>query len=210
MAHKLDRTLITEIEDFECTICLGIIKNAMRSPCGHIFCSVCITKHLTNQNNCPVCRDKLEIGKCWKNPEIDNRIKYSIIACESCNKQVKLAKYDSHMAKCTTYQSKLKVMREESLSKTNLTKVDKNRSTFPCPYCTVSNLTNSDLIEHVQRNHAGDNTPIVCPICAVQPWGNSSQVSYYSNSKKGPFKRYVRKIHAILTPPPRSQFLTIL
>ena len=178
MAHKIDKTnLVTVTDDFECSICLGILKSTMQSQCGHIFCTICLGKHLTNQQTCPVCRAALDIGKCWKNTDIDHRIKYSIIACESCNKQVKLSKYDSHMTKCTTYQSKLKLMKEESISKANLTQFSQNRSTFPCPYCDVSNLTNSDLLEHVQIKHQGNKTAIVCPICAVQPWGNASQVS---------------------------------
>ena len=187
MAHKLDKSsfssnLVTETDDFECSICLGILKCAMQSPCGHIFCTICLDKHLKNQTTCPVCRAKLDLAKCWKNSEIDFRIKHSIIACESCHKQMKLHKYDSHMAKCTTFQSKLKLITEDSISKANLTQVSKNRSTFPCPYCSVTNLTNSDLIEHVQMNHKGDRTMIVCPICAVQPWGNESQVSDMFNS----------------------------
>ncbi|KAI6653287.1 E3 ubiquitin-protein ligase [Oopsacas minuta] len=175
MAEK--RQLVTDVDEFECPICLGVIQGAMQSTCGHKFCTGCIGKHVAVQSTCPVCRAGLSLGKCWKNSEIDNRIKHSIIACESCNKQVKLSKYDAHMAKCVAYQSKFQMIKEESICKAKHNEISTNRSTFPCPYCKTTNLTNTDLIEHVKENHTGDTTQIVCPICAVQPWGDSSQVS---------------------------------
>ena len=175
MAEKV--TFSVNIANFECPICLGVIKGALQSPCGHNFCSSCLSKHVAVQSTCPVCRAGLSLGKCWKNSIIDNEVKNAIVACESCGKQVKVSKYDSHMSKCVTYQSKFKLIKEESISKAKLNAISTNRSTFNCPYCSTTNLTNTDLIEHVQVNHSGDKRQIVCPICQVQPWGNSSQVS---------------------------------
>ena len=175
MAEKVKLSL--DIANFECPICLGVIKAALQSPCGHNFCSSCLSKHVAVQNTCPVCRASLSMGKCWKNSIIDNEVKNAVVACESCGKQVKMSKYDSHMAKCVAYQSRFKLIKEESMSKAKLNAISTNRSTFHCPYCSITNLTNTDLVQHVQMNHTGDRKQIVCPICEVQPWGDSSQVS---------------------------------
>jgi hypothetical protein len=50
-----------------------------------------------------------------------------------------------------------------------------NRSTFKCPLCNVSNLSREGLVKHVQQYHPQGYG--VCPICAVQPWGDPNYVT---------------------------------
>ena len=42
----------------ECTVCYEI-KNSFSSPwsCGHSFCNVCTKNLISNDHNCPVCRN---------------------------------------------------------------------------------------------------------------------------------------------------------
>ena len=179
MAKKIDAfSQVTETSEFQCPICLGIVVKATQSPCGHTFCQICIHQYLRKPNSCPVCRANIDVTHCKANAEFDARVRSTRISCEACNKQIRLSKYDKHESSCPAHKDKFKLLKEESISKIQPHDESKNRSTFPCPYCPTANLTNVDLIEHVQVSHNGDNTSVVCPICAVQPWGNPGQVCY--------------------------------
>ena len=39
-----------------CCICQGVLKDALVSPCEHVFCSVCVKKWLKEKPQCPNCR----------------------------------------------------------------------------------------------------------------------------------------------------------
>lgn len=45
--------------DFSCGICLSILKDAIATPCGHLFCSGCLRKweqSIFPEIKCPKCR----------------------------------------------------------------------------------------------------------------------------------------------------------
>ena len=48
-------------EEKECCICFETIgcKNNCVTPCGHSFCFNCVTRALTQNNTCPICRTVL-------------------------------------------------------------------------------------------------------------------------------------------------------
>ncbi|PBK69162.1 hypothetical protein ARMSODRAFT_178276 [Armillaria solidipes] len=50
-----------------CAICLSQCDNLVSTPCGHIFCQICISKHVLRSNGfqsfCPTCREKFLIGQ---------------------------------------------------------------------------------------------------------------------------------------------------
>ncbi|KAK8894915.1 hypothetical protein M9Y10_023356 [Tritrichomonas musculus] len=54
-------------ERWHCPICKDQLKSPVVSPCGHIFCWPCISKHLQNEENgnkiCPVCHKPLDLEK---------------------------------------------------------------------------------------------------------------------------------------------------
>ena len=39
-----------------CCICQGVLKDALVSPCEHVFCSVCVKKWLKEKPQSPNCR----------------------------------------------------------------------------------------------------------------------------------------------------------
>jgi transcription elongation factor Elf1 len=47
-----------------------------------------------------------------------------------------------------------------------------NRATFKCPLCKEANLSRDGLVKHVAAKHPQGKA--VCPICLVQPWGDSN------------------------------------
>ncbi|KAK0607230.1 hypothetical protein LWI29_011782 [Acer saccharum] len=44
---------------FNCPICIGPLKDATTTRCGHIYCKECIEKAIAAQSKCPTCRKKL-------------------------------------------------------------------------------------------------------------------------------------------------------
>lgn len=54
-------------ERWHCPICKNELKSPVVTPCGHIFCWPCISKHLQNEEEtqkvCPVCSKHIDIDK---------------------------------------------------------------------------------------------------------------------------------------------------
>uniref|UniRef100_A0A8C7XPC4 Uncharacterized protein n=1 Tax=Oryzias sinensis TaxID=183150 RepID=A0A8C7XPC4_9TELE len=45
-------------EDLNCPLCLSLFNSPVVLPCGHSFCSPCITEALGSQQQCPLCQKK--------------------------------------------------------------------------------------------------------------------------------------------------------
>lgn len=44
------------LADLECMVCLGLLVEAVTTPCGHSFCRLCLVRALQRQHKCPACR----------------------------------------------------------------------------------------------------------------------------------------------------------
>ena len=47
---------MTKTKKIECPICLSNIHHTVFTDCEHVFCDICLMKHMLIQNNCPLCR----------------------------------------------------------------------------------------------------------------------------------------------------------
>lgn len=54
-------------KDLLCPICMGLIKDAFLTACGHSFCYMCIVTHLNNKNDCPCCAHYLTKSHLFPN-----------------------------------------------------------------------------------------------------------------------------------------------
>ena len=81
-----------------CSVCLETITDAAVTPCGHIFCSVCMKELQTRQIKCPMCRsripnflklsDKDTVGKI----EVIRGIPYRVSENEDWGKKIEFLK----------------------------------------------------------------------------------------------------------------------
>ncbi|KFH67420.1 hypothetical protein MVEG_06152 [Podila verticillata NRRL 6337] len=51
----------------ECPICMSVMKEAFITRCGHSYCYVCISQHLVEKQDCPVCRQPLARDQIFPN-----------------------------------------------------------------------------------------------------------------------------------------------
>ncbi|KAJ3695939.1 hypothetical protein LUZ60_001316 [Juncus effusus] len=65
---EMDRELL-------CPICMGVIKDAFLTSCGHSFCYMCIVTHLNNKNDCPCCSHYLTKSHLYPNFLLDKVLK---------------------------------------------------------------------------------------------------------------------------------------
>ncbi|KAJ4764938.1 E3 ubiquitin-protein ligase COP1 [Rhynchospora pubera] len=61
--------------DLLCPICMGVIKDAFLTSCGHSFCYMCIVTHLNNKSDCPCCTHYLTKSNLFPNFLLDKAIK---------------------------------------------------------------------------------------------------------------------------------------
>jgi hypothetical protein len=47
---------VVQLQDLECAVCLGLLCEAVTTPCGHTMCRLCLVRALQRQKKCPACR----------------------------------------------------------------------------------------------------------------------------------------------------------
>jgi len=81
-------------EDYLCPVCLDVIKLAVQTTCGHLFCEKCIE----NTQECPVCRAKFTH---FPDLIIRRKINGSIVKCPNeCGWNNVLSDLEKHLTLC--------------------------------------------------------------------------------------------------------------
>ncbi|XP_040564960.1 E3 ubiquitin-protein ligase NRDP1 isoform X1 [Lepeophtheirus salmonis] len=128
MGFEVDRFEGDVSEEFFCSICSGILEEAIQAPgCEHCFCSLCIKQWLPRHPTCPVDRSPLSLHDLKPIPRVlKNLLAKLLIRCghKDCAKLVKLEQLSSHMKDCE-FNPKKPVICDQgcglALSKENLT-----------------------------------------------------------------------------------------
>ena len=66
---------VKEIEN-TCGICLTEVPNVMFTPCQHVTCSLCVTAFNTSENNCYICKQKIESYITLTTDIVNNKTKF--------------------------------------------------------------------------------------------------------------------------------------
>ena len=89
-----------------CCICTNVIKDVVMCPENeHLFCRVCISRHLLNSQTCPNCMQPLTVETLRQGPRgIRNLLSELKIRCQffgrGCEVFIDLGDLDSHVADC--------------------------------------------------------------------------------------------------------------
>lgn len=54
-----EKQLASHLDD-KCAVCLETLKEAMVTPCGHVFCPTCVKELQTRNCKCPMCRGRID------------------------------------------------------------------------------------------------------------------------------------------------------
>lgn len=113
-------------DDLICHICLQALLDPLDTPCGHTYCTLCLTNFLVQQDFCPVDRQPVLLQRCKKSNILVNKLLNKLlVTCpftEHCTEVVQRGNLQEH------FQTSCK-----GASHYGLTKDRKRRSQDGCP-----------------------------------------------------------------------------
>ena len=84
--YILDLLFDDTIKDYQCMICMSLIKNATEiKTCGHIFCQYCIYKWYETSNTCPLCKVDIDEEDLVESKFIDRKVSQINVTCSYCD-----------------------------------------------------------------------------------------------------------------------------
>ena len=102
---EIDPKLLTEktseIDDFYCPLCKGLLNDPVIDKCSHTFCKKCFEKFYNLYHLCPITKSKLEDGNLTQVPLITKSVGKRIIKCKNiikgCNWIGKISDFKNHL-----------------------------------------------------------------------------------------------------------------
>lgn len=65
-----------DLKEFQCGICLSLLRTPMQCKNGHIFCEDCIKRSLRSRPQCPTCRCSMEAKDLSRVLVVDRMLAY--------------------------------------------------------------------------------------------------------------------------------------
>lgn len=67
-----------------CSICMEVFRSPMRTPCGHIFCLICIENWANiGKKYCPICKERVSNKKLVKDLLATNLVDELFVRCSN-------------------------------------------------------------------------------------------------------------------------------
>lgn len=130
-------------DDLICHICLQALLDPLDTPCGHTYCTACLTNFLVEKDFCPVDRKPLVLQHCKRSSILVNKlVNKLLVTCpfsDHCTEVLQRCDLEQH------FQTSCK-----GASHYGLTKDKKRRSQDGCPDGCVS-LTSTALSPEVSE-----------------------------------------------------------
>ncbi|KAM8940510.1 E3 ubiquitin-protein ligase LNX [Pelodytes ibericus] len=118
-------------DDLICHICLHALIQPLDTPCGHTYCTLCLTNFLMHESFCPVDRKHVMLQACKKSTIlVKNLLDKLLVVCpfaEHCTEVVQRCDLEDHF-----------INRCKGASHYGLTKERKRRSQDGSPDCSSS------------------------------------------------------------------------
>ncbi|KAJ8336819.1 hypothetical protein SKAU_G00380390 [Synaphobranchus kaupii] len=194
-------TLDNSSDDFDCPICQDVLKSPIRTKtCRHVFCRSCFVTAVRAQGpQCPLCRGPVSERE-KRAQDVVQQMRERRELCRACGSLTLLSKMRAHYKYCRVYieeygppgDSRIVQRAQERgaergdngaqtappvsirpavLVRHSSSLVGGLTATYSCPYCQQPGLSDMALVQHCVSSHAGDRTPVVCPICVATSWG---------------------------------------
>lgn len=106
MGYGLNRFVSHVDQNLMCSICAGVLENAVITPCGHSFCDECLHIWLDrpNTNSCPSCRSDVSVDDVIPVLALRGVIDGLAVHCDNhengCKMVLKLDKLKTHLQVC--------------------------------------------------------------------------------------------------------------
>ncbi|XP_040274796.1 E3 ubiquitin-protein ligase LNX isoform X2 [Bufo bufo] len=118
-------------DDLTCHICLHALVVPLDTPCGHTYCTLCLTNFLLHENFCPMDRKYIMLQSCKKSTVlVKNLLDKLLVTCpfkEYCQDVLQRCDLEDHL-----------LNRCKGASHYGLTKERKRRSQDDSPDCSSS------------------------------------------------------------------------
>ncbi|XP_078073132.1 E3 ubiquitin-protein ligase RNF114 [Mustelus asterias] len=172
-----------EAVDFECPICFQSLERPVKTQCGHVFCQECHSRNFhASDGKCPICRKDTSFTE-QRAMDIEEQMMTKKANCRGCDTQVCLMDMRAHTQTCSKYLEEygpaLDAYTPPQPTPASYSTIETIGWTFTCPYCQEANYDVEDLVTHCCTHHSHDYRRVVCPICALMPWGDPN---YYSRN----------------------------
>ena len=156
------------IDDLICPICFFILKDPVscsEKNNAHSFCKHCITKFLSNNNKCPICKLTFEYKSNNQLKNILNKLLFKCVFNNvGCNNILSYSEYINHVNNCifnTRYECNTRRYNyknkefEKCGYSGNKIKIDNHfkscgGSTFKCLFCK-ENMYQTNIEEHMKN-----------------------------------------------------------
>nr|XP_034364893.1 E3 ubiquitin-protein ligase LNX isoform X2 [Arvicanthis niloticus] len=177
-------------DDLVCHICLQALLDPLDTPCGHTYCTLCLTNFLVEKDFCPVDRKPMVLQHCKKSSILVNKLLNKLLVncpfTEHCTEVLQRCDLQHH------FQTSCK-----GASHYGLTKDRKRRSQDGCPDGCAS-LTATTLSPEVSaaatislmtEEPGLDNPAYVSSVEDGEPVTNSSDSGRNNRTRARPFER---------------------
>jgi hypothetical protein len=77
------------IQEYSCSLCEGILSNAVIDRCGHSFCKECIENLLNNKLKCPYSKLEIFPKEIFSNSVVNSVIEKQLVFCKNKEKECK-------------------------------------------------------------------------------------------------------------------------
>ncbi|KAL7332190.1 hypothetical protein PS15p_204269 [Mucor circinelloides] len=147
---KVDLLLDEPCPELLCGICSDILEDPMQVHCpeDHMFCSKCITCHVEQQSNCPICTTPLDKNTFQVSKFVTRQVGRLRIKCayseNGCPWQGLLS--DQHISECE-YQPCTCPNADKGCNVTNLNKSSMQHHLESCLYQTMTCPNNMPLCQ---------------------------------------------------------------
>ncbi|TSR16002.1 Meprin A subunit beta [Bagarius yarrelli] len=168
-------------QDYDCPICQEVLKMPIRTRnCQHVFCRSCFQVAVRSQGpprpQCPLCRSPVSERED-RATDIHQSMRKRKGKCRACGKKKVLSKMRLHYRTCRKYiqefgpiseprdplPAQTPELAESSVFNRNISNPAAWNSAgrrYECPYCSLVDLSDMELVEHCVHQHHQEHSPI--------------------------------------------------